>query len=133
MRHCATSLKVAGLTVAVFIELTYSFQPQLRPVNDSACKSNRCQEYLLAREGIRCVLLTTLLLLFADYLEILRGPQTPTPRGSSKSVQGLLDLFFRIEDVIDLIYVRKKIGHMKIIEGFTSTNGLPITISYVKS
>jgi len=133
LRHCATSLKVGGLTVAVFIELTYSFQQQLRPANDIDCKSNRCQEHLLAREGNRCVWLTTLLPSFAGYLEILGGPQISTPRGSSRSVQGLFDLLFRIEGVIDLIFVRKKIGHMKTIEGFTSINGLPITISCVKS
>jgi hypothetical protein len=115
--HSPTNLKVRSLIVALFIELIYSFQQQFLPANDSACKKNRCQEHLVAREGNRCVWLTILLPSFADYLEILGGPQISTPRGSSRSAQGLLDLFFRIEDVIDLIYVGKKIGHMKFIEG----------------
>ena len=60
LKHCATRLKVAGLIVAVVIEWTYSFQPQFRPANDSACKRNRCQTYLLGHEGIRCVWLKNL-------------------------------------------------------------------------
>jgi len=108
------------LIAAVVIELTYSFHPQFRPANASACKRNtsRCQEQLLTREGSQCVWLITLLTSCADYLKVLGGPDSSAPRGSFRSVQRLLDVFFRIEDVIDLIYVGKNIGHMKIIEGF---------------
>jgi len=62
LKHWATNFKVAGLIAAVVIEWTYTFQPQFRPANDSACKRNRSQEYILVQEGIRCVCLTTLLL-----------------------------------------------------------------------
>jgi hypothetical protein len=132
LNHCATSLKVYGLIAAVVIELTYYFQPQFRPANALACKRNRCQEQLLTREGSRYVWLTTLPTLCASYLENLAGPECSTPRGSSKSVQGFLYLFLRIEDVMDLLYVGKEIGQMKFIEGFYSIDGPPKN-SYVRS
>jgi len=106
LKHCATSLKVAGLIAAVVIELTYSFQAQFRPANDSACKRNRSQEYIFGHEGSRCSWLTTLLPSFADYLEILGDPDSSTPRCSSKSVQGLLYLIFELKMLLILyIYI----------------------------
>jgi len=62
LKHWAKDLKFAGLIATVVIEWTYYFQPQFHPANDLAYKRNRCQEYLLEREDIRCVWLTTLLL-----------------------------------------------------------------------
>ena len=63
--------------------------------------------YLLGLAGNRCVVFI-LPLSCVDCLEILGDPNTCNPRGSSRSVQGLLYLFVRIEDVMDFLYVREK-------------------------
>jgi hypothetical protein len=74
------------------------------------------QEYVLGRAGGRCIWLTTLPPSRADCLEILGCPNSCNRRGTSSSVQGLLYLFVRTEDVTDLLRVGEKMSHMKFIE-----------------
>ena len=45
-------------------------------------------------------------------------PISCNPRDSFRSVQGILCLFVRTEDIMDLMYVKKKIRRMKCIKEF---------------
>jgi hypothetical protein len=101
LRHWATSQKVAGLFADMFTRLAYSIQPQYCPVFDSDSNRIEYQEYHLGLSGSRCVGLTTLPPSCADCLVILGAPDSCNPRSLSRSVQGLLCLFVRIDDVMD--------------------------------
>jgi hypothetical protein len=62
--------------------------------------------------------LPTLPLSYADCIEILGDPNTCNPRGLSRPVQRSLYLFFEIEDLMELKYLKKKMGQIFFIEGF---------------
>ena len=90
---------------------------------ESAFNINEYQEYIPCRKGGRCVGLTTLPPSCADYLEILGTSNTCNPSGFSRSIQGLLFIFVKIENVVELIHARKRVGHMDCIERFDIDKG----------
>ena len=74
VRHCATSLDVAGSFPDGGhwnFSLTSTFRPYYGPEVDSSSNRSEYQEYFLGGKGGRWVGLTTLLPSCTDYLEIL--------------------------------------------------------------
>ena len=78
------------------------------------------------------VWLTTLQPECADCLEILVAPHSVSLGGSSSSVQWLLYVFVRNEDVKNLTRARKKIGHMKSVEKIDFYKWAKLRTSFVK-
>jgi len=96
---------------------------------------NKHQEYLLGRAGSQSVRLTTLPPSCAECLEILGAPNSYIPMGSTRTVKGLIYLCVRNEDIMVLTSICEEENGLyeRVSKGFTSINGLPITIKYVKT
>jgi hypothetical protein len=65
-------------------------QQHYGPGIDSNFKRNKYQEYLLGGKGGRCIGLTTLPPTCANSLEIVGASPSPSPKGLSRPVYGLL-------------------------------------------
>jgi hypothetical protein len=87
LKHCTRGRKV---TVSI------PFQPHYGPGFDSPSNRNEYQGYLLEGRGGRCVELTTLPLLYADYPEIVVASKSLSAKGLSRPVMGLLYLYFTL-------------------------------------
>jgi hypothetical protein len=62
--------------------------------------------------------MTTLPPFFADILEILGATNFCNPRDLFRPVHRLFQLFVRNKDIMIIIHVRNKIGHVNSTEGF---------------
>ena len=79
-----------------------SFRPRYCPGVDSASNRNEYLEYFLGDKGGRSVWLKTLPPSYADYVEILRASTSWSPKGLSRSVEGLLTEAFKIQPTLSL-------------------------------
>jgi hypothetical protein len=89
--HCATSVKVAGSIPDGDIGIFYWHNTSERTMAlrvDSSSNTNEYQRYFLGGKGDRCVGLTTLPPLCADWLNILGASTSWSPKGLSRPVQG---------------------------------------------
>jgi hypothetical protein len=87
LRHCTTCGKFLGSIPVGFFGIFQLLNPST-PRVDSACNINEYQGYLLGREDVRCLELTTLPPSYADSVENLGASTFWSPQGLSRSVKG---------------------------------------------
>jgi hypothetical protein len=116
VRRCVTSQKFVGLIDDFVIELTQFIRPHYSFGFDSVTEMitrNICWE--ISRP---CVWLTALLPSCANCLDIMETSDFYKTMCLPRPVQGFFQLFFNIEDVMDLRYLRMKMGPMYSTEVF---------------